>query len=79
MDGGYEEVDGEIDLIIQEGDILHPIEIKMSTMPKANMASEFDVLEGVPDKKRGLGAIICLIDRKLYLRENLVALPLWYI
>ena len=48
-------------------------------MPKAVMASEFDVLDGILDKKRGKGAIICLIDRKLYLRDNLVALPLWYI
>lgn len=79
VNGELEEVDGEIDLIIQEGDVLHPIEIKMSTMPKAIMASEFDILDGIPDKKRGMGAIICLLDRKLYLRENLVALPLWYI
>ena len=73
------EVDGEIDLIIQENGILYPIEIKMSTMPKASMASEFDVLDGIPDKKRGMGAIICLLDRKLYLRGNLVALPLEYL
>ena len=73
------EVDGEIDLIIQENGILYPVEIKMSTMPKASMASEFDVLDGIPDKKRGMGAIICLLDRKLYLRENLVALPLEYL
>ena len=79
VNGELEEADGEIDLIIQEGDVLHPIEIKMSTMPKAIMASEFDVLDGIPDKNRGMGAIICLLDRKLYLRENLVALPLWYI
>jgi hypothetical protein len=51
----------------------------MSTMPKATMAAEFDVLDGVPDRKRGMGAIICLIDRKHYLRENLVALPLTYL
>lgn len=73
------EVEGEIDLIIQENGILYPIEIKMSTMPKASMASEFDVLDGIPDKKRGMGTIICLLDRKLYLRENLVALPLEYL
>ena len=73
------EVEGEIDLIIQENGILYPIEIKMSTMPKAVMASEFDVLDGIPDKKRGMGAIICLIDRKLYLRDNLVSLPLEYL
>ena len=77
--GRLVEVEGEIDLIIQENGILHPIEIKMSTMPKASMASEFDVLDGIPDKKRGMGAIICLLDRKLYLRENLVALPLEYL
>ncbi len=73
------EVDGEIDLIIQEDGILYPIEIKMSASPRVDMASEFDVLDGVPDKKRGMGTIICLYDRKLYLRDNLVALPLEYI
>lgn len=78
-DGSFLESDGEIDLVIQESGILYPIEIKMSTMPKATMAVEFDVLDGVPDRKRGMGAIICLIDRKHYLRENLVALPLTYL
>ena len=73
------EVDGEIDLIIQENGVLYPIEIKMSASPKADMASEFDVLDGVPDKARGMGVIICLYDKKLYLRENLVALPVEYI
>ena len=77
--GKVVEVEGEIDLIIQENGVLYPIEIKVSTMPKATMASEFDVLDGIPDKKRGMGAILCLIDRKLYLRENLVALPLEYL
>ena len=79
QDGSFLESDGEIDLVIQENGILYPIEIKMSTMPKATMAAEFDVLDGVPDRKRGMGAIICLIDRKHYLRENLVALPLTYL
>lgn len=77
--GKVVEVEGEIDLIIQENGILYPIEIKMSTMPKAAIASEFDVLDGIPGKKREMGTIICLIDRKLYLRENLVALPLEYL
>ena len=66
-------------MIISENGIIYPIEIKMSTLPKVIMASEFDVLDGVPDQKRGMGTIICLIDRKLYLRENLVALPLTYL
>lgn len=77
--GEETEVDGEIDLILEENGILYPIEIKMSASPKADMASEFDVLDGLPDKKRGMGAIICLYDKKIYLRENLIALPLEYI
>ena len=77
--GGEENVDGEIDLIIQENGILYPVEIKMSATPKADMASEFDVLDKIPDAKRGLGTIICRTDRKIFLRENLVALPVNYI
>lgn len=71
--------DGEIDLIIQEGGALHPIEIKMTTRPSADMAAAFTALDGVPDRKRGMGAIICLVGGKTFLRENLVALPLEYI
>ncbi len=77
--GGGEVVEGEIDLIIQENGILYPIEIKMSATPKAEMASEFDILDKIPENKRGTGAIICRVERKLYLRENLVALPVEYI
>lgn len=77
--GTLEEVDGEIDLIIHENGILYPIEIKETTNPKADMASEFTILDEIPDKQRGNGAIICMIDRKMYLRENLVALPIWYL
>ncbi len=73
------EVDGEIDLILSENGMLYPIEIKLSASPKADMASEFDVLDNVPDQKRGLGAIICLYDKKMYLRDNLVVLPIAYI
>lgn len=74
-----ESVEGEIDLIIEENGILYPVEIKETENPKATMASEFDVLDKVPGKKRGTGVIICSYGKKLYLRENLVALPLEYI
>ncbi len=71
--------EGEIDMIIQENGFLYPIEIKMSANPKTDMTSEFDVLDKIPDVKRGTGTIICLYDRKLYLRENLVSIPYGYI
>lgn len=74
-----EEVDGEIDFIIQEGDILYPIEIKETETPNPSMANEFDVLDQDVDKRRGLGVILCTHPEKLYLRDNLVCLPIEYI
>lgn len=71
--------DNEIDLIIEEDGILYPVEIKMTGNPKASMGSTNTVLDLIPDKKRGNGVILCLIDRKTYLRENLIALPISYI
>ncbi len=71
--------ENEIDLIIEENGVLYPVEIKMSGNPKASMASVNQVLDKIPDKKRGMGVILCLVDRKLYLRENLIALPIEYV
>ena len=51
----------------------------MSGNPKANMGAANPVLDKIPDKKRGTGIILCLIDKKTYLRENLIALPIEYI
>jgi hypothetical protein len=51
----------------------------MTGNPKASMGGTNVVLDSIPDKKRGLGVILCLIDKKTYLRENLVALPISYI
>ena len=71
--------ENEIDLIIEENGILYPVEVKMTGNPKANMAGTNQILDKIPDKKRGIGVILCLVDKKIYLRENLIALPIEYI
>ena len=71
--------ENEIDLIIEEDGILYPIEIKMSGNPIANMGATNPVLDKIKEKSRGMGVILCLIDKKTYLRENLVALPIEYV
>lgn len=71
--------ENEIDLIIQEDGILYPVEIKMTGNPKADMGKTNLILDKIPDKKRGMGIILCLTDKKIYLRENLLALPVEYI
>ena len=71
--------ENEIDLVIEENGILYPIEIKMSGNPKATMGATNTILDKIDGKQRGMGVILCLVDKKIYLRENLVALPISYI
>lgn len=71
--------ENEIDLIIEEDGVLYPIEIKMSGNPKVNMGAANPVLDKIKGKSRGMGVVLCLIDKKTYLQENLVALPIEYI
>lgn len=71
--------ENEIDLIIEEDGVLYPIEIKMSGNPQASMGATNPILDKITEKSRGMGVILCLIDKKTYLRENLVALPIEYI
>lgn len=71
--------DNEIDLIIEENGILYPVEIKMTGNPKASMAAANVILDRIPDRKRGTGAILCLCEKKSWLRDNLLALPIDYL
>lgn len=71
--------ENEIDLVIQENGVLYPIEIKMTGNPKASMGSANQALDKIPDKQRGMGVILCMIEKKTYLRDNLIALPIEYI
>ena len=72
-------IDGEIDFIIEENGVLYPIEIKKKDKPTIDDASAFDVLDKDIDKKRGIGVIISCCMQKIYLRDNLVCLPINYI
>lgn len=71
--------ENEIDLIIEENGTLYPVEIKRSSKVTADQTSVFSVLDGIPDKKRGMGAVICMCPQLGALRENLLQLPVWYI
>lgn len=76
---GGESFENEIDFIIEDNDVLYPIEIKKNSTVKSDMAAAFPVLDKAIEKRRGPGTIICTSDYKLKLRENLLALPIEYI
>lgn len=73
------EVESEIDLIIEENGVLYPIEIKESLQVTADETAAFTVLDKVPEKKRGMGAIICSCPQPGMLRENILEIPAWYV
>lgn len=78
-DGTEIEKENEIDLIIEENGVLYPIEIKKGISVSADQTAAFTVLDSIPEKKRGMGAIVCLCPQPGMLRENVLQLPLWYI
>ena len=65
----------EIDLIIEQGDTLYPVEIKVSSDPKKAMVKAFSVLDDIPGKKRGTGAVVCLAKEPLPLVDDIWIVP----
>ena len=65
----------EIDLLILEGETLHPVEIKTTSDPTKSMIRAFRCIDRIPNKKAGTGAIICLAKERLPLADNAWILP----
>lgn len=66
----------EIDIIIESSGVLYPIEIKQSASPNKGMAKHFDVLDKVEGYKIGNRVILCQVEKRKYLSENLIAYPI---
>ena len=64
----------EIDLIIEEDGVLHPVEIKKSSAPDKSAAKFFSVLKS-SSRTVGSGAVICMSDVVLPLDENTLIVP----
>ena len=77
--GERTERETEIDLLIEQNDIIYPVEIKMSANPKLAMTNAFSLLDQIPGKKRGIGVILCMYESVLWLKDDIVALPVEYI
>ena len=72
----YRDIDKkEIDLIIEVGNTLYPIEIKTSSDPHKAMVNNFQQLKKISKKQIGEGALICLADKRIPLVENVWTVP----
>lgn len=66
----------EIDMVIEQDGLLHPIEIKKSVNPEGKMIASFSVLDkgAVP---RGKGAIICMRSELSAVNSENYIIPAW--
>lgn len=69
----------EIDLLIEDGGTLYPLEMKKHADPRKRDIEAFDLLDKIPGIKRGAGGVICLYDRLVTLKENDRAIPINYL
>ena len=75
----YRDVDQrEIDLVIETGDSLYPVEFKKTATPSQTASKNFSVLEKL-GKKVGHGAVICFVERDVPLSREATAIPVGYL
>lgn len=69
----------EIDLLLEEGGTLHPIEIKKHADPSKKDVAAFDLLDKLPDVRRGSGGVVCLYDNLVALKGEERVIPVGYL
>ena len=76
----YRDRDGnEIDLLIQDGITLHPVEIKKTANPQKNDIRASRLLDGIPSVERGSGGVVCLYEKLLPLQGEDLVIPIYYL
>lgn len=68
----------EIDLIVEEDNILYPIEFKKTATPGKTASKHFPVLDKLK-RKVGQGAVICLRESDVPLSREVVVIPVGYL
>ena len=69
----------EIDLLIEDGGVLYPIEIKKHADPVKSDVAAFAILDQINNLKRGTGGVICLYDSLASIKGSDKVIPLSYL
>jgi predicted AAA+ superfamily ATPase len=64
----------EIDLIVEDGGTLHPIEIKKTANPEKKVIKAFDVLN-TTENSLGTGLVVCMTDKVFPINESNFMIP----
>ena len=66
----------EIDLIIEENNVIYPLEMKQHADPSTKDLKNFDVLEKLKGEVTiGGGGVICTYDRMITIQDDYLAIP----
>ena len=65
----------EIDLLIEDGGVLFPIEIKKHAEPAKADTEKFYIIDKIPGMKRGPGGVVCLYEELVTLQGNDRSIP----
>ena len=68
----------EVDLLIEVGDTLHPVEFKKTGTPSQTASKHFRLLTKL-GKQVGHGAVVCFVERAIPLSESVTAIPISYL
>lgn len=75
----YRDVDQqEIDLLIESGDTLYPVEIKKTATPSSRDSRLFRVIDKL-GKKAGQGALMCFVEKDIPIHRDCTAIPVGYL
>lgn len=69
----------EIDLVIQDGHVLHPVEVKMSATVGPDAVKNFACLEGMSGYEVGYGHVVCQTTEPYLVTRSVQAVPVWAI
>lgn len=70
----------ELDLVLREGDVLHPVKVDMGRAARADEAQrEFASLQGVDGCELGWGEVVCLARAAGVAGRGVVVTPVWQI
>ena len=69
----------EIDLIIEDGGVLYPVEIKKHADPSKHDTKTFNILDRISGVERGNGGVVCMYDKPVALSDKDRVIPISYL
>lgn len=68
----------EVDLLIEAGDSIHPVEFKKTATPSVTASRHFHLIKKL-GKKVGHRAVFCFVEKDIALSEDIIAIPIGYL